>query len=111
MNIVFGLLGVVLLILGCAELARLVAFWATKPAGAERMALVVAPAGPEDCEALVRAGAERVRWMGCGCGLVCLLPEETPELYSICRFLQLQYPYLRVSKKEDLVYHIGEEAG
>ncbi len=110
MNIVFGALGVVLLILGCAELARLVTFWATRPTGGERLALVVAPEGPEDCEALVRAAAERVRWMGCGCRLVCLLPEETPELLSVCRFLQLQYPYLRVSKKEDLVYHIREEA-
>lgn len=97
------------MILGAAELVRLITFWATRPIGGQRMALVVAPAGEDDCEAMVRAVAERVRWMGCGSSLICLLPEENPELSSICRFLQLQYPYLRVSQKEDLLYHIWEE--
>lgn len=94
------------MILGAAELVRLIAFWATRPVGSQKMALVVSPMGEDDCEALVRAAAERIRWMGCGCKLICLLPEESPRLLSICRFLSLQYPYLRVSKKEDLVYHI-----
>ena len=98
-----------LLVLGAAELVRLVTFWATRPVDGQGLALVVAPAGSDDCEALVRAAAERVRWMGCGCGLVCLLPGDSPEASSICRFLQLQYPYLRVCKREDLVYHILEE--
>lgn len=96
------------MILGAAELARLVVFWATRPIEGEKLALVVAPTGPGDCEALVRAAAERARWMGARCTLVCVLPEETPELMSLCRFLRLQYPYLRVCKKEDLVYHIWE---
>ena len=96
-------------ILGAAGTVGPLNLLAPPPIGGQRMALVVAPAGEDDCEAMVRAAAERVRWMGCGSGLICLLPEESPELLSICRFLQLQYPYLRVSQKEDLLYHIWEE--
>lgn len=109
MNIFLCVAGAVLMILGAAELARLVTFWATRPAEGETLVLVAAPTGPQDCEALVRAAAERARWMGGRCRLICLVEEETPELLSICRFLSLQYPYLRVCKKEDLVYHITEE--
>lgn len=116
MSMILCVAGAVLMILGAAELARLAVFWATRPIDGEKMSLVVAPAGAGDCEALVRAAAERARWMGGGCGLVCVLAEETPELLSICRFLRLQYPYLRVCKKGDLVYDIiegqpGKEAG
>lgn len=109
MNIFLCVAAVVLMILGGAELVRLITFHATRPLAEEKLALVVTPTGPEDCEALVRAAAERARWMGGSCRLVCLLTEESPELTSVCRFLSLQYPYLRVSKKEDLVYHIQEE--
>lgn len=109
MNLFLCVAGAVLLILGAAELTRLVVFWATRPMEAGRLSLAVTPAGPEDCEALVRAAAQRARWMGGTCQVICVLPEETPELLSISRFLRLQYPHLRVCKKEDLVYHIGEE--
>ncbi len=109
MNLFLCAAGVVLMVLGAAELARLVVFWATRPVEGEKLALVVAPTGPEDCESLVRAAAERARWMGGTCRLVCLIDGESEELMSICRFLSLQYPYLRVCKKEDLVYHIMEE--
>ena len=108
MNIFLWVLGAVLLILGGTELVRLAVFWATKPQPGERMAQVVAPAGPEDCEALVRAAAERARWMGCPCQVVCLAPGGG-ETERICRFLSLQYPHLRVCKTDDLVYHILEE--
>ncbi len=109
MNLFLCAVGAVLMILGAAELARLVVFWATRPLEGEKLCLVVAPSGPEDCEALVRAAAERARWMGASCRLICLLPEGEPELPRICQYLRLQYPYLRVCKKEDLVYDIREE--
>ncbi len=112
MNILLCAAGAVLMILGAAELCRLVVFWATKPIEGGRLALLVFPQGAEDCEALVRAAAERARWMGGGCGLICVLPEETPELLSICRFLRLRYPEMRVCKREELVYDsIKDENG
>lgn len=109
MNIFLCCAGAVLMILGAAELARLVAFWASRPIKGEKMALVVAPAGADDCEALVRAAAERVRWMGGGCGLVCLVGDGEEEVRRICRFLSLQYPYLRVCGEDGLVGCIAEE--
>ena len=103
MNILLCAAGAVLMILGAAELCRLVVFWATKPIEGGRLALLVFPQGAEDCEA---------RWMGGGCGLICVLPEETPELLSICRFLRLRYPEMRVCKREELVYDsIKDENG
>ena len=105
----------VLMVFGVTELGRVIAFWWRKPDTRRTFALVVAPQGPEDCEAAVQAGAELLRWLDLEgpCRLICLNREEDPEVERICRYLSLQYPGLVVCKREDLVYHIesAEEEG
>lgn len=41
--------------------------------------------------------------------LVCVNRNDDPEINQICRFLSLRYPYLKVFKTTDLVYHILDE--
>lgn len=111
MNILLCVVCAVLMVFGVTELVRVVAFWWRRPETARRFTLVVAPEGPGDCEAVVRAVAERVRWLDLAgpCRILCLNLGEDPEVEKICRFLALRYPYLRVCKREDLVYHILDE--
>ena len=101
----------VLMVFGVTELVRVVAFWWRKPETARPFSIVVEPKGPQDCEAAVRAVAERVRWLDLAgpCRILCVDRQGDPELEKICRFLALQYPYLQVCKREDLVYHILDE--
>lgn len=111
MNIVLCVLCAVLMILGVAELARLLVFWWTKPLTGKNFSVVVAPESAEDCECTVRAAAERMRWLDLKgpCRLVCVNRGGSTEIDRICRFLALRYPYLRVSKTQDLVYYCTEE--
>ena len=106
MNVLLAVFCTVLMVLGAAELVRLCAFWWHKPLRDAKCSVVVIPEGPEDCEYAVRAAAERLRWLG---GedrrLICVNLRDDPEVERICRYLSLQYPYLRLSKTEDLVYH------
>ena len=110
MNILLMVLCTVLMVLGAAELVRLLVFWWHKPLGDSRCSVVVIPEGAEDCEYAVRTAAERLRWLG---GedrrLICVNAADDPEIDRICRYLLLQYPYLRLSKTEDLVYHLYNE--
>lgn len=108
MNIMLVIFCGVLMVLGITELVRLVVFWWVRPEKPGEFTIVVAPRGPEECEALVRAAAERMRWLDLKgpCGLICLNRDENEETLRICRFLALRYPYLKVSKQEDLVYNI-----
>ncbi len=111
MNIVVCAVCVVLMVFGVTELVRVLTFWWTKPLTGKRFSLVIVPDGAEDCECAVRAAAERIRWLDLKgpCRLVCVNQSGDPEIDSICRFLTLRYPYLRVCKKEDLVYHCLED--
>ncbi len=110
LNIVLVVFCGALMILGVAELVRLVVFWWVRPEKPGDFTLVVAPETPEECESLVRSAAERMRWLDLKgpCGLICLNKDEDQEILKICRFLALRYPYLKVSKQEDLVYNILE---
>ena len=110
MNVLLAIFCTVLMVLGAAELVRLLAFWWHKPLTETNCSVVVIPEGPEDCEYAVRTAAERLRWLG---GedrrLICVNRNDDPEVERICRYLLLQYPYLRLSKTEDLVYHLYNE--
>lgn len=111
MNIFVIVVCAVLMVLGIGELLRLIAFWWRRPTSALPFSIVVAPHGPEDCEAVVRAMGERIRWLELKgpCKLVCLNTGDSREIERICRLLALRYPYLEVCKTEDLVYHILDE--
>lgn len=109
MNIVLCVLCAVLMILGVTELVRLLTFWWSKSLTDTRLSVVVVPESPEDCEYTVRMAAERLRWLDVKGGrLICVNHSGDPEIDRICRYLLLQYPYLRLSKPEDLVYHCME---
>ena len=110
MNILLAILCTVLMVLGAAEFARLLAFWWHKPVAETKCSVVVIPEGAEDCEFAVRTAAERLRWLGVeNRRLICINLHDDPEVDRICRYLSLQYPYLRLSKTEDLVYHLYNE--
>lgn len=108
MNILLGVLCVVLMVLGVTELVRILIFWWLRPDTSREFSIVVEPESAETCEYLVRAAAERMRWLNFKgpCRLICVNRTADPEIDSICRFLALRYPYLKVSKTEDLVYNI-----
>ncbi len=110
MNIAVCVVCAVLMILGAAELVRLLVFWWTKPLDAGKFVLVTAPDSAEECEAVLRSAAERIRWLELKgpCRLICVNRRGDGEIDKICRLLALRYPYLRVCKTEDLVYHILE---
>lgn len=101
----------VLMILGVSELVRLLVFWWTKPLTDKQFSVVVTPKSAEECEAVVRAAAERMRWLDMkgGYKLVCVNRSNDGEIDRICRYLMLRYPFLRVSKTEDLVYYCIDE--
>lgn len=94
-------LGTVLLVSGAVELLRRLIFWLRRDRyGAGEMVLVLIPAGAEDCESLVRTGAQRVEWMALRppCRLVCLA-EPGSEAEAIVRRLQEEYPWLELRPK------------
>ena len=110
MNILLAILCTVLMVLGAAEFVRILAFWRHKPMAEIRCSVVVVPESAEDCEYAVRTAAERLRWLGGESRrLICVNLHDDPEIDRICRYLLLQYPYLRLSKTEDLVYHLYNE--
>ena len=109
MNILLAILCTVLMVLGAAEFLRLLAFWWHKPLKETNCSVVVIPEGTEDCEYCVRTAAERLRWLGGeNRRLICVNLRDDPEIDRICRYLLLQYPYLRLSKTEDLVYYLQD---
>lgn len=111
MNIVVCVICAVLMVLGISELVRLLVFWWTRPLTGKSFSIVVAPESAEDCECTVRAAAERMRWLDLKgpCRLVCVNRTGDSEIDRICHFLMLRYPYLRVSKTQDLVYYCMEK--
>lgn len=114
MNIAVLVVCVVLMVLGASELVRLLVFWWTRPLTDKSFALVIVPKSAEECEAAVRAAAERMRWLEFKgeCKLVCVNTGGDGEIDRICHYLMLRYPYLRVCKKQDLVYYcIDEKTG
>lgn len=107
MNIAVCVICAILMVFGITELVRVLVFWWTRPLTDRAFSLVIMPESAEDCESAVRAAAERMRWLDLKgpCRLICVNKSGDPEIDSICRFLMLRYPYLRVCKKENLVYH------
>lgn len=101
----------VLMVLGVSELVRLLVFWWTKPLTEKPFAVVVRPHSAEDCEVTVRCAAERIKWLDMkgDYRLVCVNESESAEIDRICRYLMLRYPFLRVCKKQDLVYYCMDE--
>lgn len=118
------LLGGALMVVGAVELLRRLSFWLHnggapgpqpgqgKLAQSElaegkfeecKFALVVQPAGPQDCEALIRAGGQRVEWMALKppCRLICL-DSGDPEVRAIAARLALRYPGLELCAPKEL---------
>lgn len=106
MNIAVCVICTVLMVLGAAELVRLLVFWWTSPLLGKDLVVVVRPRSAEECEHAIRTAAERMRWLEIrgSCRLACINADGDPEIDKICRFLSLRYPYLRVFKSADLVY-------
>lgn len=98
MKVILLALGAVLLIIGAVEVLRQAIFWLGRNRyGQGELVLVVRPGGEEDCEALVRTGAQRTEWMALRppCRLVCLV-EPGSRAEAIARRLQAEYPWLEV---------------
>ena len=97
MNIAFLLFCVVLMILGAAQFCRLFAFHRTKPLTKGGLSILVRPKNAEECEVVLRAAVERLRWFDCAgpCEVLCLNPAKDPEIDKICRLLSLHFPAVR----------------
>ncbi len=113
MNIALWIVCGILAVLGVVELARLLVLWWSRPFSGKGFSLVVLPENAEECEYMVRAAAERLRWLELKtpCRLICVNLSGDPEINSICRVLSARYPMLRVSKAAELLYHCMEEKG
>ncbi len=106
------LLLVFFMILGMAEACRLLIFWLLRPHRAKGCAVVMVLKGrEEEAEYLLRAAAERLRWMG-GKGphrLICVdrgMDEETKE---ICRRMQVEIPFLEICPAGELESRLSED--
>lgn len=110
-TIVLCVLCAVLMIFGVAELLRVIVFWGLKPGNTKGFTVVVAPEGAEDCEAKVRAAAERIRWLDQkgSCRLICVNRKEDAEVERICLYLSLRYPWLKTAKPTELSELILQE--
>lgn len=104
MNIAVCVVCVVLMVLGVTELVRLLVFWWQKPLTGGAFSLLVAPESAEECECVLRAAAERLRWLDLKgpCRLVCVNRNGDPEIDKVCRLLALRYPFLRVCKPGEI---------
>lgn len=110
MNIAVIVFCVILMILGVAELARLLMFWWSKPLTEGKLTLVVSPESAEECECVLRSAMERIRWLDVKgpVKVICLDRAGDREIERICRLLSLRYPCLRACKTEDLVYNLTD---
>ncbi len=110
MNILVGIVCVVLMVLGAAELVRLLVFWWTKSLTEKKFTVVVSPESGEECECVLRTALERIHWLDLKgpCRLICLNSTGDEEIDKICRLLKLRYPCLRVCKPENLLYNLEE---
>ena len=103
-NVLVCIICAVLMILGAAELIRLVILWLTRPMPGTCLSVVAAPRSGEDCESAVRAAAQRMDMMELRspCKLICLNAKNDPEISRICTFLKHEYPALEVCGSQEL---------
>lgn len=87
----------VLMVIGAVEIIRWICFRLWRPSHG-RLELVARPQGPEDCEDLVRAAAQRVEWMELDCTLVVETGKGTEE---IVERLRGEYPWMEVRQIKD----------
>lgn len=97
MNIAVALICVLLMILGAAQLCRFFSFRWTKPLTKGGLSILVRPQSAEECEVVLRAAVERMRWLDCAgpCEVLCLNPQRDPEIDRICRLFALHFPAVR----------------
>lgn len=97
MNIALITICAILMILGVAELCRLLVFWWTKPLTKGGLSILVTPKSAEECEAVLRVAVERIRWLDCAgpCQVLCLNPANDPEIEQICRLVSLHAPMVK----------------
>lgn len=106
MNVILYAIALALMVLGAVELVRWFCFWAHslggEPEEKGQMALVVIPAGAEDCEALIRVAGERLEWMSLKppCRFICVAPGG--EAGKIADRLALRYKGLESCRLEEL---------
>lgn len=100
MNVIVLLICVVLMILGVSELCRLVVFHATKPLTKAGLTVLITPQSAEECEALLRATVERIRFLDFAgeCKILCQNPTHDPEIARLCRLFSVHYPALLVEE-------------
>ena len=97
MNIALVLFCVLLMILGTVRLCRFFTFRWTKSLTKGGLSILVRPQSAEECEVVLRAAVERLRWLDCDgpCEVLCLNPQKDPEIDKVCRLLALHFPAVR----------------
>ena len=108
MTMISGIVSLCLLAFALIGVAGYLTVLSLKPSKDEKLSVVVMPESAEECEFVVRAAAERMKWLekNRSCRLICLNREEDPDIDLICELLSEQYPYLQVSNCADLGYTI-----
>lgn len=110
MNVVLILAGLALMALGAAEILRWVSVWlfGKAKACAGQSVLLVLPKGPEDCESLIRAAGERLRWGG-DWRVLCVVKDG--ESREIAKRLGERYKGLEICGPKELERLLDGEAG
>jgi len=98
--------------LGAAEVLRWAGtrVWGRARTCAGRAVLLVMPKGPEDCEGLIRAAGERLRWSDSGdWRILCVVRDR--ESREIAARLGEQYKGLEVCGPKELGQLLDRETG
>lgn len=114
----YGIFGgaLLLMVVGAVELLRWLCFRLHSSSGSldgrAAMALVVFPDSADDCESLVRAGAQRVEWMSLKppCRFICLA-EQGSEAWEIAARLAERYGNLELCGPQELAELLGRSWG
>lgn len=111
MELIFGIIGFILIVIGIVEAARKITFASFCGETEDSYFLVISPRDAQSCEYSVRQAAEKLRWMNlqAPCGLICLNQENDPEIQCICEKLKKKYTNLIVSNYSELRYNMEQE--
>lgn len=100
MNFILTAIMAVLSVLGFVELVRMMVFAMLKVSVRNRVAVLVKPQNPEECEHVIRCAAEKLKWLDFSedVKLICLLESADEEMVNICEKLEKKYPFMTLLK-------------
>lgn len=103
LQIICGIIGMVLLLLGCIEIVRVVSLMIFKTKDDDKIMVVVPVSGHnEEVEYLLRSALAKLRWIGSVYErVVCIDCGMDDETRKICDIIKKDYPFIEVYTQEE----------